>query len=119
MTSSKRKKARRAERHRKNVQAENDYKREAWESGKLIEENHNRLGYSKEYTENLATRLFDIVRSLKGAKKVVSKYQMYKEKIIALILYWSPDVKKDDRYYYLKESLEVYWDNPENLNETL
>ena len=53
MSSSKRKKERRRMRYERNVRKEIEYKKQAWESGKLIEENHNGGSYSGPYSIEL------------------------------------------------------------------
>jgi len=57
--SNKNKKIRRLERHQRNKKKEEDYKKEAWESGKLIEPNHNNKGYPVEYSLELGKRLLE------------------------------------------------------------
>lgn len=128
------KKDRRKARHERNKQAEIDYKKGAWESGKLIEENHNSGPYSKDYTEELSKRL---VGRLKTAADLavnaeetnqflmqangnrndmfINFFRRYKNKIRDLILHWSPELNRGSEYYYLKQLLEVYWDSPEVL----
>ena len=50
MSSSKRKKERRRMRYERNVRKEIEHKNQAWNDGKLIEENHNQGPYSQQYT---------------------------------------------------------------------
>jgi hypothetical protein len=59
------KKRRRLERHIRNKNKEKAYKEEAWENGKLIEENHNNGPYSPGYTLELGQRLFQIMKDVK------------------------------------------------------
>lgn len=120
MSSSQAKKDRRKARYERNVAKEIKHKKEAWNRGKLIEENHNEGPYSSDYTQELGQRLYDIIQDLKtqsagNNEDFILKYRLYKNKIRDFILYYSPDIPKDKIYEYLKYSLEVYWDNPENL----
>lgn len=127
-------KERRKLRHQRNIEKDTSHKKEAWDSGKLIEENHNGGPYSSSYTSELADRLIDrlvtgrtyilgctdndpVLLKNGGVREqaFIGYYRRYKNKIKTLILHWSPDVKKDNRYNFLKWTLETYWDNPENL----
>lgn len=94
-------------RHQRNQQKDITYKKTAWESGKLIEENHNDKPYTKEYTEELGQRLADRIQ----IDQSVSNFRKYKNKIKELILHWSPGCEKSETYNYLKGRLENYWDN--------
>ena len=40
-------------------------------------------------------------------------------KIRDLILHWGPETEKNQIYNYLKGSLEVYWDDLDNLPDFL
>lgn len=120
MSSSKRKKERRAQRKERNIRKEVEYKKSAWESGKLIEENHNQGPYSEGYSLELGDRLYRIVQGFiqecEGDNtRFLSKYRLYKNKIRDLILYWNPETPKVIQYEYLKQSLEIYWDYPNEL----
>lgn len=124
MSSSKRKKERRHERYLRNIQKEGNHKNSAWTSGKLIEENHNRKFYSPEYTKALSFRLCKYLLNASNTGDpniMLSEFWKYKDWMIGLILKWNPGVQEDDCYRYLKELLEVYWDqvavneNPECL----
>ena len=120
MTSSKRKKERRLQRHLRNIQKEIDYKKQAWENGKLIEENHNQGPYSKNYTIELCDRLVKILRNIVNEPGIdldltIRKFRLYKNKIKDLILHWNPEAEKDKDYNYLKGSLETYWDCKDNM----
>ena len=133
MSGSNRKKERRRMRYERNVRKEIEYKNQAWEEGKLIEENHNQGPYSAQYTIDLAERLYKYVGQEKEkARQVelgnivitdkltklplnpdevfVRGFQKYKMKIQDMILHWNPEVKKNNYYEYLKKILEVYWD---------
>lgn len=113
MSSSKRKKERRKARHDRNVKAEQEHKTQAWERGKLIEENHNQGPYSENYTKALAERLVEYVTAEqeKSPEQFVVGFRKYKMKIQDLILHWNPLVQKGPEYQWLKRLLEVYWDN--------
>ena len=104
------------------------YKQEAWNSGKLIEENHNQGPYSPEYTRELTKRLVLLIaqdrKESQTEKEFLSRFLSRKKKIIDLLLLWNPDVSRDiPEHEYLKTLLETYWDKivPEksNLNELL
>ena len=64
MSNKENKKRRRLERHIRNKNKEIEYKAEAWENGKLIEENHNNGPYSSKYTLELGERLFSIMKDI-------------------------------------------------------
>ena len=113
-----RKKERRKARYEKNVKKELDHKREAWNNGKLIEENHNQGPYSELYTKDLCKRLIQYIDQEKQ-RALLSKdppnnflvgFRKYKIKIQDLILHWNNNVEKNYMYYYLKTLLETYWD---------
>ena len=61
MSSSKKKKERRRMRYERNVRKEIEHKNQAWNDGKLIEENHNQGPYSEQYTIAVSERLFQYV----------------------------------------------------------
>ena len=139
MTSSKRKKERRRMRYLRNVRKEVEYKKEAWENGKLIEENHNQGPYSAGYSIELGNRLMDIIQNYKKQclestepfldpktgvqlskeEVMVRKFRLYRMKIRDFILHYNPDIPKTEAYEYLKQGIETYWDNPENLINVL
>lgn len=105
------KKERRKQRHERNIRKEQEYKKEAWDSGKLIEENHNQGPYSEQYTTDLSKRLLQYLgQHDKSDEEFIRGFRMYKGKIQDLILHWNPSVPKDHTYYTLKKLLEVYWD---------
>jgi hypothetical protein len=112
------KKARRQARYERNVNKEITHKKEAWESGKLIEENHNRKSYSMEYTIALADRLKQYLmqeyeRSIatdSPETEFIRGFRKYRMKIRDLILLWNPDVPEQDNYDFLKGLIETYWD---------
>lgn len=115
------KQIRRDLRHERNKRRDTEYKRAAWESGKLIEENYNKGYYSPEYTISLSERL---IKYLKAEYKKAEQsdkqpkltfllgFRKYKKKIQDLILHWSPEVSKSlPGYVILKGMLESYWDD--------
>lgn len=126
MSSSKRKKERRKMRYERNVQKEVEYKKQAWESGKLIEENHNGGPYSAQYSIELGERLYNIIQNYRlqclspeggGNELFIQKFRLYRKKIRDFILHWNPDTPKTEAYNYLKSAIETYWDCPEKLIE--
>lgn len=126
MSSSKRKKERRRMRYERNVRKEIEYKKQAWESGKLIEENHNGGPYSGPYSVELGERLYNIIQRYRnqclepdggGNDWFVMKFRLYRMKIRDFILHYNPDIPKTNAYLYLKSAIETYWDNPEKLIE--
>lgn len=109
--SSINRKRRRLERHLRNKENDTAYKQKAWESGKLIEENHNNGPYSLDYTSQLSQRLYDILHEeVKDEKAYLNRFIKYKQKIQTLILHWNSKVNKGEIYNFLKSSLELYWD---------
>lgn len=119
MSSSAKKKERRKLRYERNVQKELVHKQEAWDAGKLIEENHNSKSYSEEYTLALSRRLKEYLlqeydRSLVSevpSVEFVRKFRKYRIKIRDLIILWSPSVPETiPEYEFLKGLIETYWD---------
>lgn len=110
MSSSKRKKERRKERHERNIKDDITHKAQAWESGRLIEENHNQGPYSETYTAELCERLVQYVQEEFDKGNGVVGFRKYKMKIQDLILHWNSLVPKGPGYNWLKTLLEVYWD---------
>lgn len=110
-----RRKIRRAERHERNRRKDENHKKEAWDSGRLIEENHGTSPYSPEYTRDLTKRLTEIILGCTG----ISSFRAYRSKIRDLIIYYSPEVEKTGDYYFLKSVLETYWDRAEELMEKI
>lgn len=118
-------------RYERNVKKEIDHKNQAWQEGKLIEENHNQDPYSPEYTLALSERLVQYVNQertkaetmipgsildkktelpLSSDEVFVRGFRKYKMKIQDLILYWNPRVPRNNDYYYLKTLIDTYWD---------
>lgn len=114
MSNRENKKIRRRQRYERNVKKEITHKNEAWTGGKLLEENHNGGPYSESYTKALTDRLMlYISQGWDGEDydKYLKNFRKYKQKVITLILHWSPDVPKTyPGYEELKNLLEVYWD---------
>src|SRR5574344_1407771 len=113
--SSNRKKERRLDRHNRNIINEANHKKEAWDNGKLIEENHNQGPYTSDYTRKLSSRLVQYIndeknRAINSGSDFVMGFRKYKIKIQDLILHWNNEVPKTKDYEYLKRLLEVYWD---------
>lgn len=128
MTNSKKKKERRKLRYLRNIRKEVEYKKDAWEKGKLIEENHNNGPYSPEYSVELGNRLYNIIQSFKeqafnnsslnSVQKnefLLIKFRMYRIKIRDFILHYNPIIPKSKEYNYLKSLIEIYWDKPSEL----
>lgn len=124
MSSSKRKKERRRLRYERNVRKEIEHKKAAWESGKLIEENHNNGPYSGNYSIELGERLLSIILNYKnqceapeggGNERFIRLFRLYRIKIRDFIIHFNPDIPKTDAYICLKGAIETYWDSPENL----
>ncbi len=123
------KKERRHQRYLKNVQKEKDHKKEAWERGKLIEENHNGESYSPEYTVELEERLRTIISGIlpqtagmdseSSAEFILLKFRLYRQKIRDYILHYPRSLPKSETYEYLKRAIETYWDTPDKLGEVL
>ncbi len=113
MSVSKRKKERRQARKERNQSKDFNHKRDAWISGKLIEENHNLKPYSEEYTIELANRLLSKVTyslSLPTVDDFINSFREYKNKIRDLIILWNPNVPEEKAFEILRTSLELYWD---------
>ena len=122
--SNERKKQRRLERHQRNIRKEREYKESAWENGKLIEENHNGKPYSQQYTKDLEVRLYNIMTGIRlklsehpddKSGYAIFRFRAYRKKIQDYILLHNPGEPKTEAYEYLKNLLEYYWDNPEDL----
>ena len=128
------KKERRLQRHLRNKQKEVDHKKEAWDRGAFIEENHNNGPYSEDYTDKLANRLVDRLIQARNLaiscdvsneflikadsdrnKMFVMYFWKYRKISQDLILHWSPYLERDNRYNTIKNLLETYWDNPDKL----
>ena len=123
MSNKENKKRRRLERHIRNKNKEKVYKEEAWENGKLIEENHNNGPYSPGYTLELGQRLFQIMKDVKEKMAeqedketyAIFRFRSYRKKIQDYILHYSPEVPKNEVYESLKRLIETYWDSSSDL----
>jgi hypothetical protein len=123
MSNKENKKRRRLERHIRNKNKEKAYKEEAWENGKLIEENHNNGPYSPGYTLELGQRLFQIMKDVKEKMAeqedketyAIFRFRSYRKKIQDYILHYSPDAPKTEAYESLKRLIETYWDSSSDL----
>lgn len=114
MSNRENKKIRRRKRYERNVNKEIVHKNTAWAEGKLLEENHNGGPYSENYTKALTDRLMlYISQGWDGNdyEKYLKNFRKYKQKVITLLLHWSPEVPKSyPGYAELKNLMEVYWD---------
>lgn len=119
MSSSKAKKERRKARHERNILKDKSYKKSAWESGKLIYENHNDGYFSPEYSEEFVERLANNIQNDINQENFLQKYQKYKCHIITGVLRYNPELSKSRNYNLLKFSLETYWDNKDNFKNIL
>ena len=123
MSNKENKKRRRLERHIRNKTKETEYKAEAWEKGKLIEENHNNGPYSAKYTLELGERLHNIMKDVQEKMKeqedketyAIFRFRSYRKKIQDYILHYSPEAQKTEAYESLKRLIECYWDSPKEL----
>ena len=130
----KNKKERRLVRHIRNVKKEIDQKREDWEKGKLLKENHNGGPYSAPYSLEVAQRIYERLQVAWTLAKTCSEdniyliknggsrnqmfidfFRRYRIKIRDLILHWNPEAPKNDKYWYLRRTIETYWDNSDHL----
>lgn len=121
MGTSENKRKRRQERHERNKLEQEAYKKEAWESGKFIEENHNGFGYSSAYTFIVSKRLVKCIlqeyeKSQSSSTKpkevaCIEGFRKYRIIIRDCIIFWSPEYSEDcPEYEFLKGLLECYWD---------
>ena len=116
------KKERRKERYERNVSKEISHKKEAWDSGKLIEENHNLNFYTDQYSLELGNRLVSKICSIiseTGNREdkntyFLSEFRKYKIKIRDYIIL-SPLSSRNNSWIFLKNILEIYWDCSEDM----
>src|SRR5574344_929923 len=87
------------------------YKETEWDNGRLIEENHGTEKYSESFTIKLKDRLFDYLQN-----PTLQKIYTYKDWMIKLLVFWNNTVKKDNKYFYIKNLLEDYWNDKFNDN---
>lgn len=131
------KKKRRQERHNRNIQKQKDQRQASWNSGKLLRPQTQRdfwePGFCKEYGARLVERIKEYKQRVSNGEfddfeiptkpgirytreeLFVFKFRLYKKKIISYILHCSPDMPKDENYWYLKRALETYWDEPDKM----
>lgn len=98
---------RRLQRHERNKTKDQEHKKEAWESGKLIEPNHNGNYYPAEYSMELGMRLVD------------KDFQKYRLKIRDYLLL-CPKEARDDNWTILKGKYDSWLENKikgENIYE--
>lgn len=121
MSSSKAKKERRLQRHLRNKRKDEEHKSNVWESGGLIEENHNNQAYSPERALGIADRLVEKLRESSETcdtnDKFVSRYQGLREWVRNAIVLWPAEVLGEDipSYLLLKATFENYIDSKETL----
>lgn len=108
-------------RHERNVQKDKLHKEEAWEQGKIIYENHNNTFFSSEFSIELINRLVEKIKNylIEDEDKFLINYQKIKSKLIDSVLMYSPDIPKTPEYEFIKYSLELYWDNKNNMYKIL
>lgn len=108
-------------RHERNVQKDKLHKEEAWEQGKIIYENHNNTFFSSEFSIDLINRLVEKIKSylIEDEDRFLINYQKIKSKLIDSVLMYSPDIPKTSEYEFIKYSLELYWDNKNNMYKIL
>ena len=114
------KQQRRLARHLRNVAKDQQHKKDAWESGKLIKPNHNNNAYDKDYSDELGLRLVERIRSKKEESQgdnetFIAKFRIYKKKCIEYILHYDMSNPPTKEYNKIKHILEVYWDDREHL----
>ena len=114
-----RKQERRKARHERNVLKDQTHKKEAWEAGKLIKPNHNNKAYPPEYSTELGKRLVDRIRAHKEAattnEEFIGKFRLYRKKCIEYILHYDHSQGLSAEYIKIKQLLETYWDDTDNL----
>lgn len=92
--------------------------REQEESGKLIEENHNGGYYSSEFTLKALERFLKDLGEWQG-DCLVRYIQCMRLKYQTLLLKWSPDLQRNDGFYFIMSILDYYRDNKENSEDGL
>lgn len=98
------KKERRKQRHLENKRKDEEIKKDGWESGKLIYENHNNKFFSKEFSIKFLDRVTEMTKSGK------TEFYKLKEHAINAVLMFNPDLERTNNWYFLKKKLEDYWD---------
>lgn len=92
--------------------------REQEESGKLIEENHNGGYYSSEFTLKALERFLKDLGEWQG-DYLIRYIQCMRLKYQTLLLKWSPDLPRNDGFYFIMSILDYYRDNKENSEDGL
>jgi hypothetical protein len=92
--------------------------REQEESGKLIEENHNGGYYSSEFTLKALERFLKDLGEWQG-DCLIRYIQCMRLKYQTLLLKWSPDLQRNDGFYFIMSILDYYRDNKENSEDGL
>jgi Ribonuclease G/E len=112
-----RRQERRKIRHLNNVEKDANQKKEAWNNGKLIRPSSNSYYWEEDYLEEFGKRLSSVMKDMIGKSEdyIIKKFRLYKEAIRDFILKYNPKFTKSSEYFYLKELIETYWDEPENL----
>lgn len=110
---------RRKLRHEKNVLKDITTKQEAWDSGKIIEPNHNHKAYSPEYSEKLGKRLLGKLKKEKSKAidngNFLTEFRKIKKYYVAYILHYDHTRELSEDYHKIKNLLETYWDDPDNF----
>ena len=82
-------------------------------SGKLIEENHNGGEYSPEFTEKAASwyvrEIAERLPELTDSNRFLLYFRSRRPKYQTLLLKWSSQLPRDQRFYFLKGLLDLYW----------
>jgi hypothetical protein len=71
------KQQRRLARHLRNVAKDQQHKKEAWESGKLIKPNHNNNAYEKDYSDEDLKILQTIITDQRDLKELYKHHIMF------------------------------------------
>lgn len=93
-------------------------KQEQEASGKLIEENHNGGYYSPGFTEKALQRFLKDLKNWEG--EYLTRYiQCMRLKYQTLLLKWSPEIPRNEGFYFLMSILDYYRENKENSEQGL
>jgi len=98
-------KTKRRLKHLENKRKDELTKQEAWDSGKLIYENHNNEYFSPEFSLKFVQRVADKVREGR------TEFYKLKDHAINAVLLFNPVLERNDNWYFLKCKLEEYWDD--------
>lgn len=91
-------------RHLENKKRDYETKQQAWDSGKLIYENHNNKYFSPEFSIKFLERVVGMVKSGN------TEFYKLKDHVINAILLFNPELERTEDWYFLKQKLEEYWD---------